>query len=126
MGFNVGFSLWNNDFTKLHNMSLIEDYVQFEATLNYYGWDGAKTFNRTHLNMIPCSVDDFYPSHEAYEWAEFWPYIVPFYMCLEKYEDITLWSNDDRAEFVSLDIRLVRCTNKTSCKNDTEINDFID
>ena len=76
--------------------------------------------------MIPCSVDDFYPPHEAYDWAEIWPYIVSFNMCLEKSEDITLWGNSKSVDQVSLDIRLVRCTNKTSCKNDTEINDFID
>ena len=39
MDFNVGFALWNNDYTKLHNMSLIEDYVQFEATLKNYRWN---------------------------------------------------------------------------------------
>ena len=76
--------------------------------------------------MIPCSVDDFYPPHEAGDWQEFWPYMAPLYMCLEKSEDITMWGNNKKVDFVSLDIRLVRCTNKTSCKNDTEINDFID
>ena len=34
MQFNVGYSLWNNDFTVQHNMSLIEDYVELKASLN--------------------------------------------------------------------------------------------
>ena len=39
MDFNVGFSLFNNDYTKRHNMSLIQDYVRFEAQFLYYGWE---------------------------------------------------------------------------------------
>ena len=47
-------------------------------------------------------------------------------MCFENSDDITLWGNGRFVDFVSLDVRLVRCANKTSCKNDTEIDDFID
>ena len=47
-------------------------------------------------------------------------------MCLENYQEIALFGNNEQVEFMSLDIKLVRCTNRSSCKNETEINDFID
>ena len=47
-------------------------------------------------------------------------------MCLENYQEIALFGNNEQVEFMSLDIKLVRCTNRSSCKTETEINDFID
>ena len=47
-------------------------------------------------------------------------------MCIQNFEDITLYGNGYTGEHVNLAIRLVRCHNKTSCKNETEINDFLD
>ena len=71
MGFNVGFSLWNNDFTKMHDMSLIEDYVRFEATLAEVDFDDGRVVNKFTLNMVPCSIDDFYPPIES-DWDDIW------------------------------------------------------
>ena len=39
MDFNVGIILYPNVMDHLNNMTEIEDYVQFEATLNYWAWD---------------------------------------------------------------------------------------
>ena len=127
MEFNVGFALWSNDFTQLHNMSQIEDYVYFEATLNEftYTFEEGRVYNRTVLKMVPCGVDDLYEAYYS-EWSDLWPQMIPFYMCLPNYEDIALYGNYLTFEYISLDIRLVKCTNKSSCKNDTEIDDFID
>ena len=71
MGFNVGFSLWNNDFTEMHDMSLIEDYVRFEATLNEFDFTDGRVYNQTVLNMVPCSEKDFHPPIES-DWDEVW------------------------------------------------------
>ena len=74
--------------------------------------------------MRPCTSEDFYPSKSV--WVEHWPYIASMSMCIQNSEDITLYGNGYNGEFVSLDIGLLRCHNKTSCKNETEINDFLD
>ena len=57
---------------------------------------------------------------------ETWAYLVPFVMCLPNSENTTLYGDYYANEFTELALRLVRCTNKASCKNETEINDFID
>ena len=106
-------------------MSLIEDYVEFEATLNEFTWDKARKSNQTVPPMVPCSVDDFYPPQYPL-WKDSWPYIAPLIMCVPKSSEITLWGNYHAVDFMSLDIRLKRYTNKPTCKNETEINDFID
>ena len=50
-------------------MSLIEDYVQFEATLSEHGMtETGREYKQTHLKLVPCSVDDFYPAHEGAQW----------------------------------------------------------
>ena len=127
MDFNIGFGLWSNDYSHLHNMSLIEDFVQYETTINKVTFDTELGIvdNRTVLPMIPCKVGDFHPAkYESFD--DLFKTTIPFFMCLQKSEDITLMSNFDTKEYFSLDIRLVKCTNRPTCKNETEINDFID
>ena len=36
MEFNVGFSFFRNDWTAMNNMSSIEDYVHWEASMNFF------------------------------------------------------------------------------------------
>ena len=75
--------------------------------------------------MSPCSVDDFFPPY--YEsWNEHWPEIVSKYMCLSNSKDIPVKDNYDSIEYIDVNIALARCTNKSTCKNETEIKDFID
>ena len=77
--------------------------------------------------MIPCGVNDLNQQYDHDDsWSNLWPQIAPLIMCLENFQEIALFGNYEQVEFISLDIKLVRCTNKTSCKNETEINDFID
>ena len=75
--------------------------------------------------MVPCGVDDLNPRHDD-AWIDLWPQIAPLIMCLENFQEIALFGNYKQVEFASLDIKLVRCTDMISCKNETEINDFID
>ena len=74
--------------------------------------------------MEPCSAENFYepygPMRDIYLQA------LPFAMCLPKAEEISLFGNSYTENLRGLDIRLKRCTNKPTCKNETEINDFID
>ena len=97
MGFNVGLALFNNDFTKIHNMSLIEDYVQFEATLWRHNWETEerKTYE-TKLTLNSCNQDDFNIENS---------YLDPFFMCLPNSNKITAtetWKVDHiRGEFNS-------------------------
>ena len=61
MEFNVGFALFRNDWTSMNNMSLIEDYVYWEASINSFEFkDGASVQHKTILSMGPCSLDNFY------------------------------------------------------------------
>ena len=45
-------------------MSQVEDYVQFEATVNTYTWDNERILDRKVLQMVPCSAEKF---HEPYK-----------------------------------------------------------
>ena len=47
-------------------------------------------------------------------------------MCVSNSKDIPLKDNTGSVEYIDLNIALVRCTNKSTCKNETEIKDFID
>ena len=75
--------------------------------------------------MIPCGVNDLNPQFDD-AWSDLWLQIAPLMMCLENYQEIAIFGNNEQVEFMSLDIKLVRCINKSTCKNETEINDFID
>ena len=96
MGFNVGFALFNNDFTKIHNMSLIEDYVQFEALFSETKWEGEKGEERniyeTKLTLNPCNQDDFSPPYNP-AIDETMAYLNQFVMCLPNSKNITLYGD---------------------------------
>ena len=49
-----------------------------------------------------------------------------FSYCLPNPENITIWGEISGVEFQSVAVRLVRCKDRPSCKNDTEIDEFID
>ena len=53
------FSLWSNDFMIPHNLSLIEDYVQFDAVISNKGFENNQpTFNVEKLPLHPCNDED--------------------------------------------------------------------
>ena len=60
---NFAFGLWSNDLTKVHNMSEIVDYVQFQAALENFELNPEKGYIKTIeiLPMHPCTdQDEFY------------------------------------------------------------------
>ena len=91
MDFNVGIILYPNVMDHLNNMTEIEDYVQFEATLNYWAWDNVENgykLNVTELPLVPCSLDKF---HEPYSpMRENLKSSIPFARCIENHENVTL------------------------------------
>ena len=94
----------------------------------YYGWkDRELTRYKKVVPMIPCGVNDLYPRYiDDDAWSDLWPQIAPLIMCLENFKEIALFGNQETVDFMSIDIKLVRCTNMSSCKSEKEINDFID
>ena len=74
--------------------------------------------------MVHCSIDNFYePEKVIEETVEAW---IPYAMCLSKPGDITLFGNPRTRENQELNVRLTRCKDRLTCKNETEINEFID
>ena len=63
MDFNVGIILWPDDWSHYIKMSDVEDYVQFEATVDHWSWDNGRVLNQTIIPIAPCSIDKF---HEPY------------------------------------------------------------
>ena len=57
---NFAFGLWSNDFTIPYNMSLIEDYVKFQATIDTFHFDPEKGYIQAAENVAlhPCSDED--------------------------------------------------------------------
>ena len=47
-------------------------------------------------------------------------------MCLPNPENITIYGNSEVVDFQQLTVRLVKCKNRTTCKSDDEIDEFID
>ena len=91
MEFNVGVILWPNDYSHHINMSLVDDYVQFEAMLNHYTWDNGRKINRTKVQMVPCSADVFYEPYGPQRDGLL--NILPYASCLPNHEEITLQGN---------------------------------
>ena len=88
--------------------------------------DGLRTIKFTKLEMVPCSeeADKFFQPNSPSE--EFLLRRLPYAKCIKNSEDITFYGNSKKENNQGLDIKLVRCTNRPTCKNETEINDFID
>ena len=64
MEFNVGVSLWPNNFSHFINITEVENYVRFEAILNHWTWDKGRKLNKIELPMVPCSADKFYEPYD--------------------------------------------------------------
>ena len=59
LGANFMFSLWSNNFMIPHNLSQIEDYVQFDAVISSKGFENQQpTFKVEKLPLHPCSDED--------------------------------------------------------------------
>ena len=54
------------------------------------------------------------------------PIFKMFSYCLPSPENITIWGEFSGVVHQSVTIRLVRCRDRETCKNDTEIDEFID
>ena len=49
--------------------------------------------------MVPCGVNDLYSQFDD-AWSEQWPQIAPLIMCLENYQEIALFGNNEQVEFM--------------------------
>ena len=46
--------------------------------------------------------------------------------CIDNIEDLEIWGNSDSTVFQALQVRLVKCRGRDTCKTDEEIDQFID
>ena len=124
MDFNVGIILCPDDWSHIINMTEVEDYVQLEAAVDHWSWDNGRVLNKTMIPLVPCSIDKF---HEPYgPLRDILLSAIPFAYCMSDHEDLVLQGSAFTEIIQSINIGLKRCTNKPSCKNETEINEFID
>ena len=48
-----------------------------------------------------------------------------FAQCLPNPDNITIWGNNQGSNFQLFEVRLVRCRDRPTCRNDSEIDEFI-
>ena len=124
MDFNVGIMLWPNDFGHFPNISSHEEYVQFRAYKVVDYWDNGRAYNVTNLTLVPCKAEDF---HEGYgPLRDVFKEVITYAYCLPNYKDITLIGDHLNEVNEYLYLAVERCLDRPTCKNETEINEFLD
>ena len=104
---------------------MIKDYVEFEATTEKIEYiDGEYVRTVEILPLHPCSdSDEFFEPIQRQ--TRTYLFFKMFSYCLPKPGNITVQGNTYTPTFKNLAVRLVRCTNRPTCKNLTEIDEFV-
>ena len=77
------------------------------------------------LPMHPCNENDifFKPKENV---ADGFQFAIDSALCFDNLQDIEIWGNFDSTKAQVIRVRVMRCSGKSTCKSDEEIDEFID